>query len=110
MRDHLLRGRLHEFGYGLHQAWDLKRQFSSKISNSELDATYELAGQHGALGGKLLGAGSGGFFLFYAEPFRKYELAQVLEEAGLHLRPFSFDLDGLRAWKVREPRHTISPS
>ena len=81
MRDHLLRGRLYEFGKALHQAWDLKRQFSSKISNSRLDQLYELARQHGAIGGKILGAGCGGFFLFYTEPFRKYELAQALETA-----------------------------
>ncbi|MEK9762471.1 MAG: CBS domain-containing protein [Deltaproteobacteria bacterium] len=108
MRDHLLRGRLHEFGYALHQAWELKRQFSSKISNSQLDATYELARRHGALGGKILGAGSGGFFLFYTEPFRKYELAQALEEAGLKIRSFRFDLEGLRAWKVREPHPNLT--
>jgi len=107
MRDHLLRGRLYEFGKALHHAWELKRQFSSKISNSHLDQLYELARQHGAVGGKILGAGSGGFFLFYTEPFRKYELAQALETAGLQLRPFRFDQEGLRAWKVRESHHNF---
>ena len=102
MRDHLLRGRLYEFGSALHQSWELKRQFSSKISNSHLDGLYDLARQHGAVGGKILGAGSGGFFLLYTEPFRKYELAQAMETAGLQLRSFRFDMEGLRAWKVRE--------
>jgi D-glycero-alpha-D-manno-heptose-7-phosphate kinase len=45
--------------------------------------------------------------LFYTEPFRKYELAQALETAGLQLRPFRFDQEGLRAWKVRESHHNL---
>jgi D-glycero-alpha-D-manno-heptose-7-phosphate kinase len=108
MRDHLLHGRLYDFGNALHHAWQLKRQFSSMISNSHLDNLYELSRHHGAVGGKILGAGNGGFFLFYTEPFRKYELAQALETAGLHLHPFRFDQDGLRAWKVRESRNNLS--
>jgi D-glycero-alpha-D-manno-heptose-7-phosphate kinase len=107
MRDHLLHGRLYDFGNALHHAWQLKRQFSSMISNSHLDNLYELSRHHGAVGGKILGAGNGGFFLFYTEPFRKYELAQALETAGLHLHPFRFDQDGLRAWKVRESRNNL---
>ena len=69
MRDHLLRGRLHEFGYALHQAWDLKRQFSSKISNSHFDATYELARRHGALVGKSWVLAAVGFSFFTPETF-----------------------------------------
>lgn len=68
MRNHLLRGRLLQFGQALHEAWQFKRQFSSKISNSRLDKIYADALEHGAIGGKLLGAGGGGFFLFYVTP------------------------------------------
>ena len=56
IRNLLLRGRLMEFGRALHTAWCLKRQFSSMISNAQLDATYDGALRHGAIGGKLLGA------------------------------------------------------
>ncbi len=105
IRNHLLRGRLIEFGQCLHEAWQLKRQFSSKISNARLDQIYESALGHGAVGGKLLGAGGGGFFIFYAPPFRKHELMNNLEAAGLNVHPFRFEQEGLRAWTVREHKN-----
>lgn len=66
MRNDLLRGRLRQFGQSLDKAWQFKRQFSEKISSSRLDQIYTDAKSNGAIGGKLLGAGGGGFFLFYA--------------------------------------------
>lgn len=105
MRNQLLRGRLLEFGHSLHEAWQSKRQFSTKISNSRLDQIYDGARQNGAIGGKLLGAGGGGFFLFYTPPFYKHDLMAHLEGRGLNVRPFRFEQDGLRAWTVRERRN-----
>jgi D-glycero-alpha-D-manno-heptose-7-phosphate kinase len=105
IRNHLLRGRLLQFGQSLHEAWELKRQFSKKISNNSLDTIYENALQHGAVGGKLLGAGGGGFFLFYVSPFRKHELIENLEAAGLKICPFRFEQEGLRTWSVREQKN-----
>lgn len=105
IRNHLLRGRLLQFGKALDEAWQIKRQLSHKISNEGLDGIYKLALDHGALGGKLLGAGGGGFFLFYVPPFRKHELMNALEESGLTLRPFHFEMQGLLAWKVREGKN-----
>lgn len=102
MRNHLLRGRLLQFGQALHEAWLLKRQLSGKISSARLDGLYDLALHHGAVGGKLLGAGGGGFFLFYVPPFRKHEVITGVEDAGLRLRPFRFEPKGLRAWTSRE--------
>jgi D-glycero-alpha-D-manno-heptose-7-phosphate kinase len=102
LRDHLLRGRLLEFGRLLDTAWQYKRQFSEKISNPQLDAIYTHAMNHGAVGGKLMGAGGGGFFIFYVTPFRRHELMEALEVRGLSLRRFRFDQEGLRAWTVRE--------
>lgn len=107
MRNHLLRGRLFQFGQSLHEAWQFKRQFSSKISSSRLDQIYENALQHGAVGGKLLGAGGGGFFLFYVTPFRKHELIDNLEAAGLKVRPFRFEQEGLRTWSARERKNHL---
>jgi D-glycero-alpha-D-manno-heptose-7-phosphate kinase len=107
MRNHLLRGRLLQFGQSLHEAWQLKRQFSNKISNVRLDRIYEDALNHGAVGGKLLGAGGGGFFLFYVPPFSKHDLIQNLEEAGLNVRPFRFEHEGLRAWSARERKNHL---
>jgi len=110
MRNHLLRGRLLEFGRSMHEAWQFKRQFSTKISNARLDAVYDIALHHGAVGGKLLGAGGGGFFLFYVPPFRKHELVDSLEAAGMMSRPFRFDQEGLKAWSARECRNNIQTS
>jgi D-glycero-alpha-D-manno-heptose-7-phosphate kinase len=107
MRNHLLRGRLLQFGQSLDEAWQFKRQFSSKISNSRLDKIYEDARSHGAVGGKLLGAGGGGFFLFYVTPFRKHELVANLESSGLKIQPFRFEQEGLRAWSARERKNHL---
>ena len=102
MRNHLLRGKLHEFGLGLHEAWKIKRKFSSKISNDNLDKIYTSALVHGALGGKLLGAGGGGFFLFFVPPFFKHQLISHLTTEGLKVTPFRFEQEGLQGWTVRE--------
>jgi len=107
MRNHLLRGRLLKFGESMHEAWQFKRQFSSKISNKYLDDIYDSALRAGAIGGKLLGAGGGGFFLFYAPPFQKHTLIDYLESQGLKVRPFRFEQDGLRAWSARDSKNQM---
>ena len=104
IRNHLLRGRLLQFGHALNEAWQLKRQFSNKISNPFLDQIYTGALQQGAIGGKLLGAGGGGFFLFYALPFQRYRLIDWLESKGLKIHLFRFDPEGLRTWSARESK------
>jgi D-glycero-alpha-D-manno-heptose-7-phosphate kinase len=107
IRNHLLRGRLLQFGQSLHEAWQIKRQLGSKISNARLDQIYADARANGAVGGKLLGAGGGGYFLFYAPPFRKLELIGAVERLGLRVQPFRFESEGLRAWSVRERRNLV---
>ncbi len=102
IRDHLLRGQLYQLGLCLNEAWQYKRQFSEKISSPVIDRTYATALQSGAIGGKLLGAGGGGFFLFYVPPFQKHELLDKLESLGLQIHPFHFEQEGLRAWSTRE--------
>jgi len=102
IRNHLLRGRLLDFGRSLNEAWMYKRKFSKKISSEELDKIYDDALHNGAVGGKLLGAGAGGFFLFYVSPFRKFNLLQHLHEKGLKVHPFKFENKGLQTWSVRE--------
>ena len=98
-------GSLDAFGHLLHEAWELKRQLSRKISNTKIDDLYEGARRHGAVGGKLVGAGGGGFFIFYVPPFRKHECIAGLEESGLRIRPFRFEPEGLRAWTAREKKN-----
>jgi D-glycero-alpha-D-manno-heptose-7-phosphate kinase len=102
IRNHLLRGNLLEFGQCLNEAWQLKRQLSGKISNPQLDAIYDAAIKNGAIGGKLLGAGGGGFFMFYVPPFNKYKVIKALESLGQVIRPFRFEPAGLQTWSSRE--------
>jgi D-glycero-alpha-D-manno-heptose-7-phosphate kinase len=104
MRNDLLRGRLLEFGKALEKAWQFKCQFSEKISSTQLNHIYAEAKENGAIGGKLLGAGGGGFFIFYVPPFRKHELIEHLKASGLKICPFRFEPQGLQAWTVRECR------
>ena len=102
MRNQLLRGHLRSFGRSLDTAWRLKKSFSPKISTPQLDSIYSLACSRGALGGKLLGAGGGGFFIFYVEPFCRHDLMAGLDDAGLKFQPFQFESQGLRAWTSRQ--------
>jgi D-glycero-alpha-D-manno-heptose-7-phosphate kinase len=102
MRNHLLRGRLDDFGHCLHRAWQLKRSFSSKISNHWLDEIYDGAIENGAIGGKLLGAGGGGYFLFYVPSFNMHKLVNWIRSRGLIATPFVFENNGLQSWTVRE--------
>jgi D-glycero-alpha-D-manno-heptose-7-phosphate kinase len=105
IRNQLLRGDLLEFGKSLHEAWTLKRKFSKMVTNECLDKIYEDARASGAVGGKLLGAGGGGFFLFFVPPFRKCELVRHLQNANLNVCPFLFETNGLQSWAVRESKN-----
>lgn len=107
MRNDLLRGRLFQFGQSLDKAWEFKRQFSDKISSVRFDKIYADAKAKGAIGGKILGAGGGGFFLFYVPPYSKHQLIAHLEASGLKIRPFRFEPQGLQAWTVRERKNQI---
>lgn len=80
------------FGKLLNETWKLKRSLSTKISNDFIDEIYKTALKAGAAGGKLLGAGGGGFMLFYAEPENQPKLKKALNKL-LHI-PFEFDFSG----------------
>lgn len=85
----LTAGNLQNFGQLLHQNWLLKKSLASKISNNDIDDAYDLAMKNGALGGKLLGAGGGGFLLFYCEKENQPRLIDALKK----LRKIDFDLE-----------------
>lgn len=82
------------FGDLMHEHWLHKKQRSSGMSNPQIDEWYELGRAHGALGGKLVGAGGGGFLLFYAEDRKR--LRQAMAHAGLEEVRFQFDFEGTR--------------
>lgn len=83
---------LHEFGELLNETWKLKRSLSSKIATDEIDEMYDIALKNGAIGGKLLGAGGGGFMLFFVAKNQRHRLSAALSPF-LHI-PFKFDYDG----------------
>ena len=102
IRDELLRGRLANIGSLMDQSWRIKKQLSNKISSDRLDSIYTVAMESGALGGKLLGAGGGGYFLFFVSPFKKNLLMAALEDLSLVIQPFRFESEGMTSWTVRE--------
>lgn len=85
-------GDIDNFGRLLHETWQLKRSLSSKITNKEIDDIYEAGMTAGALGGKLLGAGGGGFILFYVQPGNQEKVKEALKHL-IHV-PFKFESSG----------------
>lgn len=81
-----------DFGKLLNETWLLKKKLSNKITNNEIDDMYEMAIKNGAVGGKLLGAGGGGFILFYVEPENRERVKEALR--GYLNVPFRFDFSG----------------
>jgi D-glycero-alpha-D-manno-heptose-7-phosphate kinase len=90
----LERGDLAELGRLMHTHWQWKRQRSPAMTNPRIDAWYDLARANGAVGGKLLGAGGGGFLLFVADDMRR--LRRALTDDGLRHVRFRFDMEGTR--------------
>lgn len=95
MRDALLAEDLDAFGRLLDQSWREKRQLSSAISNTSIDSWYFVARTAGALGGKITGAGGGGYLLLYAPPEKIRSVRQVMADCGLRELPFDFERDGV---------------
>ncbi len=83
---------LDEFGKLMHESWQIKKSLTNKISNANIDEIYEAGLSAGALGGKLLGAGGGGFMLFYVSPEKRQALRQRLQK--LLCVPFGFSSKG----------------
>ena len=101
MRDYLLKGKLNKLGECLNETWKIKRSLSSKISNKRLDEIYSKAQKNGVIGGKLLGAGGGGYFLFYTKPFDRHKVMKWIKKENLIYTPFVFETNGLQSWTVR---------
>ena len=91
-KDALEKGDLNEFADLMNVHWEHKKQRSASMSNSNIDDWYALARKNGALGGKMIGAGGGGFLMFYAED--KISLRHAMRQAGLHEVRFNFDFLG----------------
>ena len=88
----LCAGDLHAFGVCMHRHWVRKRERSKGMSNAQIDTWYEYAMQNGAVGGKLVGAGGGGFLMFYTEDPEQLRIAMA--KVGLEEVHFKFDFEG----------------
>jgi D-glycero-alpha-D-manno-heptose-7-phosphate kinase len=100
MKNALLLGQIDEFGLLLDQAWQCKKRFSGKITDPGIEQLYDAARQNGVLGGKLLGAGGGGYFLLLCEFDKWHIVAKRLEELGGKVTRFAYEFNGLQTWKV----------
>jgi D-glycero-alpha-D-manno-heptose-7-phosphate kinase len=92
----LLSGEVDKYGDMLHEHWTNKRKLASNMADSTIDEHYEAARKAGAIGGKLMGAGGGGFFMFYVRAADRRRLHDVLAARGLRPMRFRFDFDGAR--------------
>ena len=100
MKNLLLQRRLDDFGALLDTAWQYKKKMSPKISNPHIDSMYEEARRHGALGGKITGAGGGGYLLLYCEYEKKHKVAEALRKIGGQPTEFGFEFHGLQTWRM----------
>ncbi len=100
MKEALLKGRLHEIGEILDFGFRQKRQMAEGISNRQLEEIYEAAKKAGATGGKISGAGGGGFMIFYCPGMTKYNVIRSLEGFGGKHRSYQFVEHGLKTWTV----------
>jgi len=96
----LEQGDLQEFGELLHQSWLNKRELSDDVTNSFIDKCYATALEHGAVGGKITGAGGGGFLLFYCPEERQADVSGALKNLGLQRRDFTFDTEGVQVMQA----------
>ena len=94
MRDILSNGNLDAVGAALHQGWVFKKQLATKISNSRIDEMYDAAKAAGAVGGKITGAGGGGFMLVYCAPEKQSSVRGALN--GMKELPFNLERDGTK--------------
>jgi D-glycero-alpha-D-manno-heptose-7-phosphate kinase len=95
-KDILLAADLDAYGELLHEHWMQKRRLAASMTDGAIDGHYEAARSAGALGGKLMGAGGGGFFLFYVRPAERRRVHEALTGRGLRPMRFRFDFDGAR--------------
>jgi len=92
----LLAGELDAYGEMLHEHWTQKRRLAAAMTDGAIDDHYEAAREAGAIGGKLMGAGGGGFFMFYVRPAERRRVHETLAARGLRPLRFRFDFDGAR--------------
>lgn len=101
MKEALLKGELDKMGDILNMGWEYKQQMADNIVNDELEKVYKKAIEAGASGGKISGAGGGGFMLFYCPNNSRYRVEESLSDLGGSFQKFEFTKTGLRSWSAK---------
>lgn len=101
MKEALLKGRIHEVGEILDYGFQQKRKMANNISNNLIEDIYSAAKKAGATGGKISGAGGGGFMTFYCPGNTRYAVAETLQKFGGEIRPYQFTQHGLTTWTTQ---------
>jgi D-glycero-alpha-D-manno-heptose-7-phosphate kinase len=100
MKEALLKGNIHDIGSILDYGFRFKKQMAKGISNDSMDAIYEAAKKAGATGGKISGAGGGGFMMFYCPANTRFEVKKALQAFGGSISPYQFTERGLFTWSI----------
>ncbi|MGV8096779.1 MAG: hypothetical protein AB2L24_33405 [Mangrovibacterium sp.] len=100
MKEALLKNELNTLGEIMNQGWEFKKQMAPDISNPYIDEIYKAAMDAGATGGKISGAGGGGYMFFFCPGNTRYQVIENLCKFGGNIHPFQFTKSGLRCWTV----------
>jgi len=100
MKESLLKGEIYKMGDLLNYGWEEKKKTSDKISNPEIDEIYNIALRAGATGGKISGAGGGGFFMFFCPDNSRYPVIKDLTKLNKEFRRYRFTNIGVQSWTV----------
>jgi len=98
MKEAILKGELDRMGELLNESWEFKKLMADGITNPRIDRIYEAAVSAGATGGKITGAGGGGFMFFYCPANTRYKVIEALEQFGGQARRYEFTKQGLETW------------
>ncbi|MCF8448287.1 MAG: dehydrogenase [Taibaiella sp.] len=100
MKEAMLKGNIHDIGRILDYGFQFKKQMAKGITNDSMDAIYDAALKAGATGGKISGAGGGGFMMFYCPANTRFEVKKALQAFGGSISPYQFTERGLFTWRV----------
>jgi D-glycero-alpha-D-manno-heptose-7-phosphate kinase len=104
MKDFLLKGDIIRFARELGKEWENKKKMASAITNKNIEMIYEAAVKSGAYGGKVSGAGGGGFMFFTIDPVRRLDLINTLNKFNGRVLNFHFSDIGCQGWKIDDNR------
>ena len=102
MKEHLLKGDIIQFAKALGKDWENKKGMASSITNKHIEKIYEAAIKSGAYGGKVSGAGGGGFMFFIIDPAKRLNLIKSLNPFNGSVLNFHFSENGCQGWKINE--------